>query len=84
MNDLAKIAVEASLPQVKETLSKEGYQVMTLDASNADQCDCCVISGLDQNMMGIADTSTKAPVINADGLTANEVLDQVQQHVNLQ
>ena len=81
MKILAKIAVEDSLSQVKDTLSSQGHQVVSLDANNAADCDCCVISGQDQNMMGMAETVTKAPVINADGLSASEIADQVQQRV---
>jgi hypothetical protein len=82
VSTVAKIAVEDSLSQVKDELSNRGFQVVTMDSSNAAECDCCVVSGQDSNVMGIAETITKAPVINAQGLSANEIVDQVQQRVN--
>lgn len=79
---MAKIAVAENLSQVKQELSDQGYQVVTMDEAN--EADCCVITGLDENMMGMAETMTKAPVINAQGLTANEIVNQVQQRIQLQ
>lgn len=79
---MARIAVEDGLTQVKDELSSQGYQIMNLNENNAADCDCCVVSGMDDNMMGMAETVTKAPVINADGMTAQQVAEQVNQRMN--
>lgn len=74
---MATIAVENSLTNVKQALEESGYQVVSMDASSLQSCDCCVISGQDKNMLGIADAETSASVINALGMSADEVLQQV-------
>lgn len=76
---MAKIAVEQSLSDVQQALRDKGHEVFELkqeyDTNNAD---CCVISGMDQNVMGMQDTTLKGPVISANGLTADEVCQQVE------
>jgi putative N-acetylmannosamine-6-phosphate epimerase len=79
---MARIGVENTLSEVKEALQRNGHDVVSLDASNASQCDCCVISGQDKDMMGMADIVTQASVINAQGMTSDQVLHAVSQRVN--
>jgi len=74
---MARVAVENSLGSIKQVLQENGHNVVSMEEfANAD---CCVISGQDQNMMGMAGAETKGAVINAEGMTAEEVLDQVNQ-----
>jgi hypothetical protein len=76
---MAKIGVEQSLTDVQEALQSRGYDVVQLKQENdAQGCDCCVITGQDQNVMGIQNVVTKGSVINASGLTAEEVCQQVE------
>ncbi|NBI28831.1 YkuS family protein [Chengkuizengella marina] len=79
---MAKVAVEDNLSNVKQALQNEGHEVCNLEENNMQNCQCCVITGQDENMMGMANTQTQASVINADGLTAEEVVNQVNQCVN--
>ncbi|TCP30542.1 uncharacterized protein UPF0180 [Scopulibacillus darangshiensis] len=75
---MAKIAVEQSLTNVKEALEGKGYQVIPLKTHNdAQGCDCCVITGGDENVMGIQNVVTQGPVIDARGLNANQVCEAV-------
>ncbi|KIL35613.1 hypothetical protein SD70_32095 [Gordoniibacillus kamchatkensis] len=76
---MAKVAVENSLSNVREALQNNGFEVV--DMNNAAGCACCVVSGQDENMMGIADTYTQASVINCEGMTADEVVRQVNRCV---
>lgn len=76
---MAKIAVEDSLTDVKQLLKQNGHEVVSMD--NATNCSCCVITGQDNNVMGMANTSTNASVINAEGKTAEQVVDQVLQSI---
>lgn len=79
---MAKIAVEESLTQVSEALKGKGYQVVALKTeSDVNGCDCCVITGQDKDVMGIQDTATKAPVIDASGMSADEVCEAVEQNL---
>ncbi|MBN6185613.1 YkuS family protein [Aneurinibacillus sp. BA2021] len=75
---MARIGVENSLGNIKQYLESQGHQVMEINEANLKNCDCCIISGQDENMMGMANTVTQAPVINADGMTAEQVLQAVQ------
>ncbi|THE11169.1 YkuS family protein [Bacillus timonensis] len=76
---MAKIGVEGSLTNVQQALQEKGYEVVQLkQESDAQNCDCCVVTGLDSNVMGMADTVMKGPVIEANGLSADEVCQQVE------
>ncbi|WP_042355428.1 YkuS family protein [Bacillus rubiinfantis] len=79
---MAKIGVEQSLTNVTEALREKGYDVVELkQETDAKNVDCCVVTGLDSNVMGIQDTVTKAPVIDANGLSAEEVCREVEQRL---
>ena len=76
---MAKIGVEQALTNVSQALRAKGHEVVELkQESDAGDCACCVISGLDSNVMGMHDTVTKASVIEANGLTAEEVCSMVE------
>ncbi|MGZ4031039.1 MAG: YkuS family protein [Tumebacillaceae bacterium] len=75
-----KVAVEANLSNIRNYLSQQGYDCVQLNEQSAGAaCDAIVISGADQNLMGIQDATTKVPVINAHGLTPQEVAERLQQ-----
>ncbi|WP_342431909.1 YkuS family protein [Neobacillus sp. FSL H8-0543] len=75
---MAKIGVEQSLTNIQMALREKGYDVVELkQESDAQNCDCCVVTGLDSNIMGMQDISTKGSVIEASGMSADEVCEQV-------
>ncbi|MEC1452243.1 YkuS family protein [Bacillus haynesii] len=75
-----KIGIEQSLSDVVAALKEKGYEVVTMKTEDdAKGCDCCVVTGLDTDMLGISDTMTGASVIQATGLTADEICQQVEQ-----
>lgn len=76
---MPKVAVENNLDSVKNMLQQNGYEVVNLEGESVPDCDCCVISGLDHNMMGMANTATDVSVINAEGLTDDEIMEQIRQ-----
>lgn len=79
---MAKVGVEESLTDVEQALQARGHQVVALhNEQDAADCDCCVVSGQQDNMMGMADTTTEASVISAEGLTAEEVCERVESKV---
>lgn len=79
---MAKIGVEGSLSDVQQALQEKGYEVVQLRQENdAKGCDCCVITGLDSNVMGMADTVIDGPVIEANGLTADEICREVENRI---
>ncbi|HWO77081.1 MAG TPA: YkuS family protein [Bacillus sp. (in: firmicutes)] len=82
---MARIGVEQSLTQVQEALRAQGYEVTELkQESDAQGCDCCVVTGQDENVMGIQNVVSQGSVINAHGLSAEEVCRQVESKLQLQ
>ncbi|AST91588.1 YkuS family protein [Sutcliffiella cohnii] len=79
---MPKIGVEQSLTQVQEALQERGYDVVQLKNENdAKGCDCCVVTGIDNNVMGISNAVTAGSVIEASGLSAEEVCQQVESRI---
>lgn len=77
---MARVGVEQSLTNISEALREKGYDVVELrQESDAQGCEFCVVSGLDTNVMGMQDVSIQGSVIEANGLTADEVLRQIEQ-----
>lgn len=80
---MARIGVEESLTDVKEALMEMGHEVIELKSeSDTAHCDCCVISGLDKDVMGMANTSIAGPVINASGQNAEEICQMVNEKLS--
>ncbi len=79
---MPKIGVEQSLTAVQEELKARGYDIIQLkQESDASSCDCCVITGQDENMMGIQNVVTDGSVIDATGMSAEEVRQQVEKKI---
>jgi Uncharacterised protein family (UPF0180) len=72
---MVKVAVEQGLSDIQQALQENGHEVVSME--NLKNASCCVISGQDHNMMGMSDIFTQAPVINADGMSAQEVVQEV-------
>ncbi|KKB33170.1 YkuS family protein [Bacillus thermotolerans] len=78
-----RIAVEESLTNVTEALRERGFDVVEFQSvEDARNCAACVITGLDNNMMGIHDTVMDGPVIEASGLSADQVCQEVEQRLH--
>ena len=76
---MSRIGVEGSLQNVVQALREKGHDVVELkQESDAQGCDCCVLTGLDSNVMGISNAVTQGSVIEANGLSADEVCQQVE------
>lgn len=74
-----KIAVEQSLTNVSDALRNKGYEVVPLsNESDVQGVDCCVVTGIDSNVMGMQTISTEVPVIEASGLSAEEICQMVE------
>jgi len=59
-----RIAVEEGLSNIKEHLSRHGYQVVGFDDGLHD-AEAVVISGGDRDFLGFTEPHTGAPVISA-------------------
>ena len=82
---MKKIGVEQGLSTVADYLNAEGYSVEILSGdiqSNVAKCnnlDVIITADYNTNMMGFSDTSTKVPIINASGLTQEEIKNRIEQ-----
>ncbi|MFQ3546096.1 YkuS family protein [Halobacillus rhizosphaerae] len=76
---MKRIAIEENLSDIRSALQEKGYDLVTLkNQEDANDCECCIISGQDRNVMGIMNTETKGSVIDAHGRTADEVCQEVE------
>ncbi|MEK3886251.1 YkuS family protein [Bacillus sp. FSL K6-3431] len=79
---MATIGVERSLTNVQQALLDKGYNVVPIhNESDIKNCDCCVVSGVDSNIMGIQTAVIQGSVIEASGLTAEEVCQAVENKI---
>lgn len=80
---MSRVGVEESLTDVKQALQEKGYEVVDLySMEDAANCDCCVVTGLDQNVMGMSSDVPDASVIQAKGMTAEEVCKEVEERLS--
>ncbi len=80
---MQKIAVQRGLTPVQEYLSGHGYDVETVDfdafsKSQDEDYDAIIVTGMNNDFLGMQDTATGAPVIDATGMTPEEVCEQIQ------
>lgn len=74
----ATVAIEGQLSPMADALKAAGYEVVPLDDQSLKVAQAVVVQGTDDNFLGIENTLTRAPVINADGMTADQVLAAVE------
>lgn len=67
------IALEEGLSSlIKESLAREGYELVKPGAGA--KVDATIVTGIDNNVMGMQDVSGKQPVIDASGKTAEQII----------
>jgi hypothetical protein len=76
------IGVEHNLTPVMEYLSEKGYKVESIDlgneySRNIDRFDAVVVTGMNKDFLGVQDRISSIPVIEAKGLTAEQVYDRI-------
>ncbi|SNX55107.1 YkuS family protein [Thermoanaerobacterium sp. RBIITD] len=82
-----KIAVERQLSSVKRYLTDKGYDVVNLEQNSElsgidiKDYDAIVITGQHRDMLGYENTITKSPVIDAAGLTPEDVESQIKRSI---
>lgn len=78
------VAVDQGLDNVEEVLKAEGYQLVSPKQGDLSHVVAVVLNGLDENLMGMEDITTASTVIDASGLSADQVLEQVKRAGSLQ
>ncbi|MFT9486342.1 YkuS family protein [Tepidibacillus infernus] len=73
---MPRVAMEQSLNYLKDYLTSQGVEVTDLNQQTG-QVDAVIISGQDKDVMGMEDITSKVPVINARGLTPEEVYQAI-------
>ena len=85
---MVKVAVSPLLSNVKEYLQAQGVDVVDFDDNDitrfgfAGDLGAIVIDGGEMNMLGMQDTNLAIPVINASGLTADEISLEIQERLS--
>jgi hypothetical protein len=69
------IAVEDSLTPIKQTLQDRGYNVTRM---GDPKIDAIIVSGIDDDFMGMEDVMYNVPVINAQGKSAEDVVTELE------
>jgi peptidase E len=78
-----KVAVEKNLNNVRQYFESQGYQVDLFNDSQLDSIhsvsnyDAIIVSGGNIDFMGIQDTETRAPIINATGISPQAIFNTV-------
>ncbi|NLG32841.1 MAG: YkuS family protein [Syntrophomonadaceae bacterium] len=67
------IAVEDNLAPVKEYLIEKGCQVIEIEEAEYNDVDVLVISGSDEDIMGMEDILDEVPVISAQGRSPEDI-----------
>ncbi|MBF8983530.1 YkuS family protein [Lutibacter sp. B2] len=76
---MKRVAVEKSLKNVKDYLTDKGYDVSEIKntKNNMNNFDAIVVSGQNSNFLGIQNTSTKASIVNASGMSVEDVYNEL-------
>jgi len=84
---MKNIAVQKGLTQIVNHLANAGYRVYEFDTRQKaskdflDGFDAVVMTGMNDNIMGIQVTNTKTPFIEARGLSPQEVQQTIEQRL---
>lgn len=76
---MKSIGIQKGLGTVKDYLQNSGYQTYEVDTTNKNNpttlksFDALIVTGMDDNEMGYDNTSSKIPVVNANGMTPEDV-----------
>ena len=81
---MKNIAVERDLTPFKEYFESKGYNVESFEGSaervakHNKNLDAVIISGINENMLGMEDTNWKGMIIEARGKTPEQVEQQLE------
>ncbi len=81
-----KIAVESQLSNVRDYLTNQGYDVVEFQHNrelpgNLKNAAAIVTTGLDENLLGMHNIVTNAVVIEASGLSPEEIGERLNEEL---
>ena len=80
---MKRIAVEKNLRNVKDYFENQGYKVDVFNDTDLENIkqnndyDAIVLSGMGKDLLGIQNTSILSPVIDASGMSPEEILNRI-------
>lgn len=77
------IALDHGLTPVKNFLSEQGCRIINIDQVKNQAVDAVILSGSHENLLGMQDVMTDAPVFSAEGMTPEEIWRDIQSIVKL-
>jgi hypothetical protein len=79
-----RVGIEPTLTSVSNFLKEKGVAVETVSPNSVDAktgFDAFVVTGLSNNMIGMHNTKTNAVIIDASGMTPEEVYHELQTRI---
>ncbi|GGJ05332.1 hypothetical protein GCM10010885_13010 [Alicyclobacillus cellulosilyticus] len=78
------VAVEPALSHIRDYLQAQGCPCVGIHNGKPERADVCaiVINGTDRNLMGMQDVVYDVPVIDAAGLTPEQVFQRIQPYIH--
>ncbi len=73
-----RVAIEEGLSQVRRAIEARGWQVVPLAEAWQAGVDAVVCTGQDDDLFGDESIEIEVPVIQAQGLTAEEILRRLE------
>ncbi|WP_282432494.1 YkuS family protein [Pelotomaculum schinkii] len=70
------MAVEDGLSNIKNALERVGYKVVSPDTGG--KIDATIVTGMDDNMMGMQDIKERSIVLEAAGKTEDQIIDELR------
>ncbi|WP_371367461.1 hypothetical protein SRRS_13970 [Sporomusa rhizae] len=73
---MKKVAVEDNLSEIAGALKEHGYTIVS--PKSKESVVATIVTGMDNNLMNIQNTTTKSPVIDVTGMTPKQVLSRIE------
>ena len=76
------VAVDRDLSRFGETLEAAGFRVVAAGDADVAEAEVVVLDGMDDQAMGMENREIPAPIVDAAGMTADQVVAAVRQHIH--
>lgn len=74
------VAVEDGLSSIKEALEENGFKAVDL-SQNIVNPIAIIVTGMDENFMGMETVTNEVPVINCTSMTSEQVVTEVKRRI---